>query len=229
MDFFWIVYLVGLKLEKKQSIQKIQGEVLAEYDSPLSGKIRVKIIDDKKIVNTENTNYSYGTLEKVLNSGLDQISLEDIDSILVLGMGAGCVISSLRERYNCHTPITAVEIDPILIKIADRKYDHKDSDDLKIIQGDAYDYVLNTQEKFDLVIIDIFVDLHVPEQFYTDEFWKGIERITNLNGFVIFNAGIDLSDNNIDGFLEGLPDNFLYQVMLEVYESNTVINLNKFY
>lgn len=225
MGHFFILSI----LEKGQNKRKIQGKVLAEYDSPISGKIRVKIIDGKKVVNTDNTNYSYGILEDVLNHGLDQIPLNNINSILVLGMGAGCVIPSLRKRYDCHAPVTAVELDPILIEIADKEYGLKDSEELKVIQGDAYDYVLNTQDKFDLVVIDIFVDLQVPEQFYSNKFWENMERIVNLNGFVVFNTGIDLSEDDVYDFVDGLPDNFLYQVMFEVYESNTVVSLNKFH
>jgi len=214
---------------RESNNHKISGRVLKEYHSPINGILRLKKLDGKKILNTDHTNYSYGSLEDVLNYGLDFIPLEDIDSVLLLGMGAGCVIGSLKNRYNCHAPITAIEIDPLLIDIASKEFDIKPSKQLEIIQTDAYDYALKTFNSYDLVIIDIFIDLHVPKKFYSDAFWKAISKIITLNGFVLFNTGIDLTEKQVHEFLDRLPDCFLYQVMFHVYESNTLLILNKFH
>lgn len=180
-------------------------------------------------MDTAHTNYSYGSLEDVLNYGLDFVPLEDVKSVLLLGMGGGCIISSLKNRYNCHAPVTAIELNPMLIDIAAKEFEVKPSKDLQIIQADAYDYILQTQDSFDLTIIDIFIDLHVPEAFYKPEFWEAMTRVVKLNGFVLFNTGIDLTEEQVNNFLDQLPDCFLYQVMFEVYESNTLLILNKYY
>lgn len=198
------------------------------YNSPINGELQVKWENGKKILDTEHTNYSYGSLEDLLNYGLDSIPLENTESVLLLGMGGGCMIGSLKKRYACYAPITAVEIDPMLIDIAEKEFGIMPSSDLKIIEGDAYDYVTETKERFDLTIVDIFIDLKVPEAFYSTEFWMAMTRVVNLNGFVLFNTGIDLTDAQVNVFLDSLPDCFLYQVMFHAYESNTLIILNKY-
>lgn len=199
------------------------------YPSPINGRLKVKWRDGRKVLNTKHTNYSYGILEKVLNYGLDFIPLEDIKSVLILGMGGGCIINSLKNRYTCHAPITAIELDPVVIDIAEEEFGITESEDLKIITGDAYNYVMDTKERFDLTIIDVFIDLHVPEAFYKPAFWEAMTRLVTLNGFVLFNTGIDLTEAQVNTFLDSLPDCFLYQVMFQVYESNTLIILNKYY
>lgn len=214
---------------KASENQRNEETSIRQYTSPVNGILEVKWWNGKKVLDTAHTNYSYGSLEDVLNYGLDFVPLEDVKSVLLLGMGGGCIISSLKNRYNCHAPVTAIELDPMLIDIAAKEFEVKPSKDLQIIQADAYDYILQTQDSFDLTIIDIFIDLHVPEAFYKPEFWEAMTRVVKLNGFVLFNTGIDLTEEQVNNFLDQLPDCFLYQVMFEVYESNTLLILNKYY
>lgn len=217
-------------MENKTSENQENKEIpVKKFTSPINGFLEVKWVGGKKILDTEHTNYSYGSLEDVLNYGLDFVPLDDVESVLLLGMGGGCIIPSLKNRYNCHAPVTAIELDPMLIDIAAEEFGIKPSEDLQIVQADAYDYVLNTKERFDLTIIDIFIDLHVPEAFYKPEFWEAMTRVVKLNGFVLFNTGIDLTEEQVNDLLDSLPDCFLYQVMFHVYESNTLIILNKYH
>ncbi|HLW14300.1 MAG TPA: fused MFS/spermidine synthase [Flavobacteriaceae bacterium] len=209
--------------------KKDAKDLIIYYPSEVNGRLKVKWREGKKVLNTKQTNYSYGTLEKVLNYGLDSIPLENIESVLLLGMGGGCIINSLRNRYQCLAPITAIELDPVVIDIAEKEFGITESEDLNIIVGDAYDYTLETKSRFDLTIIDIFIDIYVPDKFYSTKFWEAIAKAVNLNGFVLFNTGIDLTEEQVNAFLDSLPDCFLYQVMFNVYESNTLIILNKFH
>ena len=213
-----------LNTSKKDTKDKIRY-----YPSSINGRLKVKWRDGKKVLNTKHTNYSYGSLEKTLNYGLDFIPLENVKQVLLLGLGGGCVIHSLKERFNCHAPITALEIDPVVISIAEKEFGIKEKEDLKIILGDAYKHVMQTKESYDLCIIDIYIDLIVPKVFYNPEFWDAMTKVINLNGFVLFNTGIDLTEEQVNVFLDSLPDCFLYQVIFKVYNSNTLIILNKYY
>lgn len=208
--------------------QKDTASTERQYHSPINGVLKIRWEEGKKILDTEHTNYSYGSLEDVLNYGLDNIPLDNVQSVLLLGMGGGCIISSLKNRYNCHAPVTAIELDPMLIDIAEKEFGVVESENLSILEADAFQYITNTKDSFDLVIIDIFIDLLVPEEFYNPEFWDAMTNVVNLNGFVLFNTGIDLTEEQVNAFLDSLPDCFLYQVMFQVYESNTLIILNKY-
>ncbi len=203
------------------------GKILKKIDSPINRSLKIVWQDGKKLLNTKNTNYSYGTLVDVLEYGLDTIYMTHVKSVLLLGMGAGSIIKSLREKYNCPAPVVAVEIDPVVIDIAYDEFNIGEEKQLEIHSIDAWDFVEKCDTKFDLIIIDIFIDLIVPEKFYKLEFWKMIEKITNVNGFVLFNAGIDLEEKLITEFLDRLPDSFIYQLNLDVLNSNVVIITQK--
>ncbi len=197
------------------------------FDSKINHKLKVKWIGDKILLNTENTNYSYGTLQEVLNYGLDSIPFTNINNVLVLGMGGGSVIDSLRNRYRFEGPVSAVEIDPVIIKIAEKKFDIKDNHRKNVISADAYEYVQKSTELFDLAIIDIFIDLEVPEKFYSEVFWQHLCGLISVNGFIMFNAGINLPEKKLEQFLNEIPDNFIYQVINNVLVTNTLVILQR--
>jgi len=199
------------------------------FDSTINEELEVVWIKGKKLLNTKGTNYSYGGLQEVLNFGLDEIPISNIKSVLVLGMGGGCVVKSLRKKYQYKHKVVGVEIDPVVIEIAKNEFHLLQDKKVELIHADAEEYIAKTKEKFDLIIVDLFIDVKVPPQFYTQEFWKNVATSVNANGFVLFNAGIDLDQNKVEEFLTLVPDSFIAQINFEVLVSNTVIIFNKVY
>lgn len=157
-----------------------------KINSEYNGKLELTLINGRKVLDTENTNYSYGSLQRVMRYSLDQINLNKINSVLILGMGAGSVIQSLREERNYTGKITAVEIDPVIISIAEQEFGIRPDDSTEIIQADAQDFISNCDEKFDLIIVDLFIDNTIPSKFLTMDFWK--EVIEHSQVEIIFNT-----------------------------------------
>ena len=55
------------------------------------------------VLDSKNTNYSYGSLQRILRLGLKNIGFDKIvpmDHILVLGVAGGSVIKTLVEDFN---------------------------------------------------------------------------------------------------------------------------------
>ncbi len=202
-------------------------KLIKEINSDINNKLRIVWEDGKKLLNTENTNYSYGTLVDVLEYGIDTLPLSMISSILLLGMGGGSIVKSLRAKYDCHAPVVAVELDPVVINIAHKDFNIEKEQQLEIHEADAWGFIENCQSQFDLIIIDIFIDVNVPKKFYDPRFWAMIEKNVNPNGFILFNAGIDLTEDEVYAFLDSLPESFIYQENYNVLETNTVIIMQK--
>lgn len=197
------------------------------YHSEINGDLHVYWSEDRKLLDTKNTNYSYGTLQEVLNRGLRLIPIDKVESVLVLGMGGGCVVDSLRHEFRYEGPITGVELDAIVIEIAEKEFNLLEDGAVRVVESDADDYLTNLREEFDLVVVDIFIDTKVPPKFYTEAFWKKVERVVSKNGFALFNAGIDLTDEEIKSFIEKIPQSFIYTKKLNVLVSNTVFIFQK--
>lgn len=157
-----------------------------KIDSKYNGKLELTTYMGKKVLDTTNTNYSYGSLQRIMRYSLNQINLNNINSVLILGMGGGSVIQTLREEKNFKGKITAVEIDPIIIQLAESEFGIKSNINTHIVQCDAALFITSSQEKFDLIIVDLFIDTIIPTKFLQMDFWKAI--IDHSTNEIIFNT-----------------------------------------
>ena len=161
--------------------------------STISQTLEVTWTDGKLVLDSNNTNYSYGSLQRILRNGLKFISFEKIQAmnkILVLGVAGGSVIKTLVDEINFKGKITGVEIDKEVIKIANDYFHLNEIQNLEIIISDAFEFVLNTKEKYDLIIIDIFQDTKMPDFLFEKQFIDGICLLLNSNGCILFNTMI---------------------------------------
>lgn len=140
-------------------------------------------------LNSMNANYSFGSLHAIFDRLFTQIHVGQYQfkNILILGMGGGSIVSLLRNKYNIATPITAVEKDPVVIDLAAKYFDIARYHDLTIVQADAYDFVCTSSDRYDLVIVDLFIDAIVPEIFASHEFLSHLRRVTADASCIIYN------------------------------------------
>ena len=161
--------------------------------STINKSIEVTWNNGELVLDTENTNYSYGSLQRILKKGLQEIGFEKIrkfDKILILGVAGGSVIKTLVEEIKFEGKIIGVELDSEIIKIANKYFDLQKFENLKIIIDNAENFVKNHTYIYDLIIIDIFQDNFMPEFLYKTDFINNIKNILSENGFVIFNTMI---------------------------------------
>ena len=159
--------------------------------SDYSGPLEITTKNGRKHLNTKNANYSYGALQMILKFGLDKIDLKKVNSVLLLGLGGGSVIETLRDDFNYQKNITAVDIDPVIIDIAKTEFKIKDSKNLKIVCQDALLFVNQNAQQFDLIIVDLFIDIKVPKQFLDLTFWHDIIKLKSSNGMILFNGSLE--------------------------------------
>jgi hypothetical protein len=71
--------------------------------SSISKSIEVAWANGELVLDSKNTNYSYGSLQRILKIGLKNIGYEKIvamDQILVLGVAGGSVVKTLIDEIN---------------------------------------------------------------------------------------------------------------------------------
>ncbi len=179
--------------------------MITKIRSKYSGVLEISYENGQKVLNSRNTSYSYGNLQKVWEKALQRINLEGIERILIMGMGGGSVIHILREQYSYQGKITAVDIDPVIIKIAREEFHIRPDKNLKIVCDDASAYVKKKLRKFDLILIDLFIDDRVPDVLLQTGFWQNISSKTANGGIILFNAFLD--HDKLDVLIKILKDN----------------------
>ena len=161
--------------------------------SSISKSLEVTWANGELVLDSENTNYSYGSLQRILKYGLHAIGFEKIkkmDHVLLLGVAGGSVFKTLVDDIKFSGQLTGVEIDPSIIEIANQHFKLNEIPKLEIIIDDAFEYVLKTTKKYDLIIIDIFQDTTMPNFLFESFFTKRICFLLKNKGFVLFNTMI---------------------------------------
>jgi len=179
-------YLIPIKIFKTKSV--------------LSKSIEVTWANGELVLDSQNANYSYGSLQRILRLGLKNIGYKkilDMNHILVLGVAGGSVIKTLVEEIKFKGKITGVEIDTEIIKIANTYFKLDQVKNLEIVIDDAFEFVLKTQNKYDLIIIDVFQDITMPNFLFEDFFVKRICFLVKHKGFILFNTMILNETQNI--------------------------------
>ncbi|GAB3722919.1 methyltransferase domain-containing protein [Flavobacterium koreense] len=152
------------------------------------------------VLDSKNTNYSYGSLQRILKKGLKYIGFERIrkfENILILGVAGGSVIKTLVDEVKFKGKITGVEIDKDVVEIANKYFKLNEIKNLELIVDDAFEFVLKTKDKYDLIIIDIFQDTTMPNFLFEDFFINRINFLLNVDGFILFNTMVINEKNRI--------------------------------
>jgi spermidine synthase len=165
------------------------GQRLATYQSKVSGKLEVWMVNGDLSLNSEHANQSFDSLHKVFSGVFEAINLQHqpVRNALLLGLGAGNIPAIIEEELVMHCKITAIEKDPLMIELGNKYFDLQRFKHLHIVLDDAYHYVQNCTQQFELIIIDLFVDNHVPEPFTSSNFLSELGELLTPEGFILFN------------------------------------------
>lgn len=167
----------------------LHEQVVESCESKVSGRLEVWLAYGRYELNAPKVNYSYGELHKVFRTAFYQLKPEKraIDNVLLLGLGAGSVVKLLRE-LGIHVPVTAVELDPEVVRLG-KKYFHLSEDKNLIIEEgeDAIQWVKTRPKKFDLVVVDLFVDEVVPAAAEDPAFLQALRQMVKPDGMLVWN------------------------------------------
>ena len=169
-------------------------------NSSISKTLEVTWNNCELVLDSKNTNYSYGSLQRILKKGLKYIGYERIrkfENILILGVAGGSVIKTLVDEVKFKGKIIGVEIDKDVVEIANKYFKLNEISNLELIIDDAFEFVLKTKDKYDLIIIDIFQDTTMPDFLFETYFINRINFLTKKDGFILFNTMVINEKNRI--------------------------------
>ena len=162
-------------------------KVISEFESRYSGTIQVRQGWGYKYVATGDLTQSGGVVAdiwkpivKKLEKGYSLKVSPFEAKWLILGLGCGTVARLIPQPAK----IVSVEIDPVMLKIGKKYFDLDQIPNLKILNIDAKDYLLKTKDRFDFVLVDLYLGDQCPEFLYTKRF---LEKLGQLGQLVIIN------------------------------------------
>jgi spermidine synthase len=138
---------------------------------------------------TENAIYSYGELYDNFSKAFKRIDLDKlkIENVLILGFGLGSIPLMLETMFHKKYHYTAVEIDPEVLKLANKYTVVNLTSPIEFHLSDASIYASFSEEKFDMICMDVFLDDMVPTELEQEEFLLDLKKMLAPNGILLFN------------------------------------------
>lgn len=112
--------------------------------------------------------------------------------VLIIGLAGGTMVRLYQEELASQFDfsITGVEIDPTIVAAA-RAHFNLDQYELTLVQGDARQYLRQSDRRFDVIIVDAYVhDLQIPPMLATVEFFQQVADHLQPDGIVGMNVAI---------------------------------------
>jgi len=163
-------------------------EVLEKVESSINGQIQVVRTAGRYKIMCGGLIQTGGVLRDIWRKGLKRISDNQfpISNVLILGLGGGTVARLVAKQWP-QAQIVGVELDPAMITLGKKYFDLDRLSQLKIIQADAFEWVKNQKDKFDLILVDMYLGELLPEKSEQEEFLQDLRSLLTKPGKVIFN------------------------------------------
>ncbi|OUS25146.1 hypothetical protein A9R01_15500 ['Osedax' symbiont bacterium Rs2_46_30_T18] len=143
------------------------------------------------------------------------------ESAILLGLGAGSIAKSLLLSDENIT-ITGVELRQSVKEIAHQWFDLPKSERLQIEIGDAFAFIKHTQQRCDLLFVDLYLDNGVQDSLASRKFISQCYKALNADGTLILNLW-DEGKGYLPFDLDFLEQTFTSQSLQVVTDEGNII------
>ncbi len=210
LSYFW-----------EQQIESISSEINEE--------LSVSLIRGRYQLYTTNAIYSFEDLYYNFVGAFKKMDLEKLPGrkVLILGFGLGSIPIILESKFDAFFEYTAIEIDEAVLYLANKYAVPKINAPIQFVCADAWQFVNTTEELYDLVLVDIFLDDVIPEKFSQKTFLESLSEIINPEGVILYNKLALTEEDKVEStqfFKDIFNPVFKNGVALEVKGNHMLIN-----
>ncbi len=116
------------------------------------------------------------------------------EHVLLVGLGGGAMVHFL-SHHDPDVSVDVVEIDPVVVDLASKYFQISPHDKLRIFTADAFVYLRETVNKYDVIYLDAFLDplmagtdiAGIPIQLTQIEFYEDLKTRLVPGGVVVSN------------------------------------------
>jgi spermidine synthase len=106
--------------------------------------------------------------------------------VLVIGGGAFTLPKAVNKEFPAIS-LDVVELDPELYEIAKKYFDYKPGKRTRVFIGDGARFLERLKKKYDLIIIDVFINTVIPPSFQTESLARNLRRALHKDGLAAMN------------------------------------------
>jgi spermidine synthase len=173
----------------KKAIQDfLSFRVIRQDQSKINGLIKVVMVFNRPRLIVGGMVQSGGLVKKIWDKGIKKLKRErlKVKKALILGFGGGDCAFAI-DQYYPKAQVTGVEIDKKIIEASKNYFNLNQLKKLKVIIGDGVKFIAKTKDKYDLIVVDVYLGQKTPKGFKTKRFFREVKKRLNKNGAIIFN------------------------------------------
>lgn len=175
----------------KKALSYLYDVKIESTSSPYNERLDIFLSKGRYSLATEHAVYSYEDLYWNFRIAFEKMLLNElkIKKVLILGLGLGSIPLLLEQKFEQNYTYTVVEIDAKIIELA-QKYGFAMrglKSPIELVCADAFSYINDCTETYDLIAIDLFIDNEVPEQFERIDFLQNTKRCLSTKGVLMYN------------------------------------------
>lgn len=164
---------------------------LEETGSEVNPELTVLLSKGRIQLTSANAIYSFEDLYKNFSLLFDKLDLQSLQNakVLILGFGLGSIPIILEKKNVKCSSITGVELDEEVLLLANDYSLPKIKAPIELVCADAFQYVHSCEFKYDVVVIDVFLDDQIPDRILSLEFLERLKfLLKNDSSKVIMNT-----------------------------------------
>lgn len=203
--------------------QLLAPETIATFHSDFNGEIQLIKFMNSLRLEVDGLTQSGDVMIWIWSQAIKNILPKDFSpkSILLLGLGGGSALFWLRRHFP-KSHLTVVEIDPVMIQIAQKYFHIGRIKDLTIVNQDAVEFIKKTKQKFSLILMDCYQGFKTPAGFLDI---KVLSKMKRLGDNALLNRLYwDQHKTITDDFVAKISPHF--QIKSVYTASNLIISLN---
>ena len=122
---------------------------------------------------------------------LGALLAEPLESALLIGLGGGGFLRFARRHFP-ELRLDAVELDPVVVRLARRHFAIRPGPRLAIHVADAATHLaeLAAERRYDLVVVDAYDGPEIPPALRSPAFFRNLRRALRPRGIAIANIGM---------------------------------------
>ncbi len=191
--------------------------------------VELNMHNGKLHIDGMNVNYSYGALHDVFRKVIyhKKAAFKLAKNVLILGFGAGSVAKILiQEQKLDHLNITGIEAELEMISLSKQCLPKAIFSKITLINEDAEVWINEQEAKFEIIIIDLFIEDKMPVFCGTKLFVENLAKSLLKNGMIIWNtlAHYD-SQTLINKMIE--TNGICFIENMELFHENNVLIFSK--
>jgi len=150
----------------------------------------------------------------------------DIDHVLVLGLGLASIPYILEKKHQLNFDYTAIEIDEAIIYLASKYRIPILKSNIQVIHADANIYMEQSQEEYDMICMDVFIEQTIPEAFVKQSSIEKLHNMLKPNGLLFYNILHKGHEETSEFLIDQISNIFKHSQAIPV-ENNIIVRATK--